>query len=152
EIFVSRLDSPEARPFGLKAADLFGVSPSGEMAVSLNRRFGGPFQRTGTLARIGITGGGTPREVLEDVLWADWAPDGKSFAVVRAVGPKSRIEYPIGTMLYETDGWISHPRISPNGDAVAFMDHPIIGDDGGAVAMVDRSRNKKTLASDFSTE
>jgi Tol biopolymer transport system component len=152
EIFVSRLDSPEARPFGLKSADLFAVSPSGEMAVSLNRRFGGPFQRTGTLARIGVTGGGTPREVLEDVLWADWAPDGKSFAVVRAAGPKSRLEYPIGKVLYETEGWISHPRVSPDGQTVAFLDHPSIGDDGGSVATVDRSGRKKTVASDFSTE
>jgi len=152
EIFVSRLDSPEARPFGLKAADLFGISSSGEMAVSLNRRFAGPFERTGTLARIGITGGGTPREVLEDVLWADWGPDGKSFAVVRVAGPRNRLEYPIGTVLYETEGWISNPRISPKGDAVAFLDHPTIGDDGGAVVLVDRARKKTTLASDFSTE
>ncbi len=152
EIFVSRLDSPEARPFGLKSADLFGVSSSGEMAVSLGRRFGGPFLRTGTLARIGITGGGTPREVLEDVNWADWGPDGKSFAVVRAAGPRNRLEYPIGTALYETEGWISNPRISPKGDAIAFLDHPTIGDDGGSVALVDRAGKKKTLAGDFSTE
>ncbi len=152
EIFVSRLDSPEARPFGLKSADLFAVSSTGEMAVSLGRRFGGPFQRTGTLARIGITGGGTPREVLEDVLWADWGPDGKSFAVVRAVGPRTRLEYPIGTVLYETEGWISNLRVSPTGDTIAFLDHPTVGDDGGAVAVVDRAGKKKTLATDFSTE
>jgi Tol biopolymer transport system component len=152
EIFVSRLDSPEARPFGLKSADLFGVSSSGEMAVSLDRRFSGPFQRTGTLARIGITGGGTPREVLEDVLWADWGPDGKSFAVVRAVGPRNRLEYPIGKVLYETEGWISNPRVSPKGDVIAFLDHPTIGDDGGSVALLDRGGKKKTLAGDFSTE
>jgi Tol biopolymer transport system component len=152
EIFVSRLDSPEARPFGLKSADLFAVSSTGEMAVSLGRRFGGPFQRTGTLAQIGITGGGTPREVLEDVYWADWGPDGKSFAVVRAVGPRTRLEYPIGKVLYETDGWISNPRVSPTGDTIAFLDHPTVGDDGGAVALVDRTGKKKTLAADFSTE
>jgi Tol biopolymer transport system component len=152
EIFVSRLDSPEARPFGLKSADLFAVSSTGEMAVSLDRRFGGPFQRTGTLARIGITGGGTPREVLEGVYWADWGPDGKSFAVVRSAGPRYRLEYPIGTVLYETDGWISNPRVSPKGDEVAFLDHPTIGDDGGSVAVVDSSRKKKTLAGEFSTE
>ncbi|MDQ2979736.1 MAG: protein kinase [Acidobacteriota bacterium] len=152
EIFVSRLDSPEARPFGLKSADVFAISPSGEMAVSLNRRFAGPFQRTGTLARIGVTGGGTPREVQEDVQWADWAPDGKSLAIVRVVGTRSRVEYPIGKALYETEGWVSNPRVSPDGDRVAFMDHPIIGDDGGVVEVVDRAGKRTRLAGEFSTE
>ena len=152
EIFVSRFDSPEARPFGLKASDVFAVSSSGEMAVSLDRRFAGPFERTGTLARIGMTGGGTPREVLEDVQWADWSPDGKSFAVVRVVGTQSRVEYPIGTVLYETQGWLSNPRVSRDGDAVAYLNHPILGDDGGFVEMVDRSRKRTKLAGDFSTE
>jgi Tol biopolymer transport system component len=151
EIYVSRLDSPEARPFGLKGADVFAVSSSGEMAVSLNRRFAGPFQRTGTLARIGVTGGGTPREVQEDVQWADWSPDGKFLAVVRMVGPHFRLEYPIGKVLYETEGWISNPRVSPDGDLVAFLDHPVWGDDGGAVEVVDRSGKKRKLAGDFST-
>ena len=152
EIFVSRLDSPEARPFGLKAADVLAISPSGEMAVSLDRRFAGPFQRTGTLARIGVTGGGTPREIQENVQYADWAPDGKSLAVVRVVGPQSRVEYPIGKVLFETDGWISNPRISPDGERIAFLQHPIFGDDGGAVFVVDRAGKRTKVAGDFSTE
>jgi Tol biopolymer transport system component len=151
EIFVSRLDSPEARPFGLKGADVFAVSSSGEMAVSLNRHYAGPFQRAGTLARIGVTGGGTPREVQEDVQWADWGPDGQSLAIVRVVGSHSRIEYPIGKVLYETEGWLSNLRVSPRGDLVAFLDHSILGDDGGAVCVVDRSGKKRELAADFST-
>jgi Tol biopolymer transport system component len=152
EIFVSRLDSPEARPFGLKGADVFGISGSGEMAVSLERHFAGPFMRSGTLARIGVTGGGTPREVLEDVQWSDWSPDGQSFAVVRVVGTRSRLEYPIGKVLYETEGWLTNPRVSPDGTAVAYMNHPIAGDDGGMVELVDRSGKRTKLAGDFSTE
>ncbi|MEP6994135.1 MAG: protein kinase [Acidobacteriota bacterium] len=152
EIFVSRFDSPEARPFGLKGADVFAVSSSGEMAVSLNRRFGGPFMRTGTLARIGVTGGGTPREVLEDVQCADWGSDGQSLAVVRVVGSHSRLEFPIGTVLYETEGWLSNLRVAPDGESVAFMNHPVLGDDGGAVELVDRARKRSKLAGDFATE
>ena len=71
-----------------------------------------------------MTGGGAPREILEDVQWADWSPDGQSLAVVRDLGGKVRLEYPIGKVLYETAGWISHPRVSPEGDVVAFLDHP----------------------------
>ena len=152
EIFVSRLDSPEARPFGLKSADLLGVSPSGEMAISMGRRFAGAFQRTGTLARIGMTGGGTPREVQEDVQWADWSPDGRSFAVVRAVGPQMQLEYPAGKVLFHTTGWITNPRVSPDGRSVAFLHHPVQGDDGGSVDVVDSAGADHKLAADFSTE
>ena len=45
----------------------------------------GLFQRNGTLARIGITGGGAPREIASDVYWADWTPDGQALAIVRDV-------------------------------------------------------------------
>ncbi len=151
EFFVSRLESPEARPFGLSGADLFAISSSGEMAVGLNRRFVGPFERGGMLARIGMTGGGTPREIQEDVLWADWAPDGQSLAIARLLGAKNRIEYPIGKALYDTEGWVSNLRISPKGDLVAFVDHPAVADDGGSVAVVDREGKVKMLAKDFST-
>ncbi len=37
EIFVSRLDTPESRAFGLPEAEVLSISPSGEMAVSLAR-------------------------------------------------------------------------------------------------------------------
>ncbi len=151
EVFVSRLDSPESRPFGLSRAEVLSVSPSGEMAVSLNRRDAIPFNRTGTLARIGITGGGAPKEVLEDVLWAEWAPDGQNLAVVRQYGGKIRLEFPVGKVLYETAGWISDPRVSARGDDVAFLDHPVQGDDGGSVATVDRSGRRRTISGSFAS-
>ena len=113
EVFVSRLDSPESRPFGLALAEMLSVSASGEMAVSLNRHGSIPFTRTGTLARLGMTGGGAPKEILEDVQFAEWAPDGQSLAVVRQQGGKVRLEFPVGRSLYETAGWISHPRALP---------------------------------------
>ena len=151
EIFVSRLESPEARPFGLQGADVLSISASGEMAVGLNRHFVGPFERAGTLARIGITGGGTPREIQEDVQFADWAPDGQNLAIVRTVGALARIEYPIGKTLYETPGWISHLRISPDGRSLAFLLHPTAGDDGGGVWLIDEAGKSRELAGDFST-
>ena len=39
----------------------------------------------GTLARAPLVGG-APREVLEQVQWADWSADGTSLAVVRDMG------------------------------------------------------------------
>ncbi len=150
EVFIHRPENPESRPFGLPGAEVLAVSRAGEMAVSLNRRVVMPFIRTGRLARIGIAGG-APREIAEDVQWADWGPDGASLAIVRDVGVRNRLEFPMGKVLYETTGWISHPRVSPKGDLIAFIDHPVPGGDGGSAAVVDRSGKKKTLSEGFAT-
>ncbi len=151
EVFVRRLESPEARPFGLAGAEVLAISRSGEMAVSLDRSSSGGFQRTGTLAQLSVAGGAAPRDILEDVEWADWAPDGKSLAVVRMPQGRMRLEYPIGKVLHETSGWISHPRVSPGGDFVAFIDHPSLSDDGGSVVLADRSGRKKALSKPFAS-
>ena len=151
EIFVGRPESPESRPFGLAGAEVLSISKSGDMAVSLNRRVLGGFRRTGTLAQLSVAGGAAPRDMLKEIEWADWGPDGKSLAVARSVPGGMRIEYPIGKVLYETSAWVSHLRVSPDGNLVAFIDHPTPGDDGGSVAAVDRSGKKSSLSKPFST-
>jgi eukaryotic-like serine/threonine-protein kinase len=151
EIFTSHVDTPESRPFGLPGSEVLAVSRSGELAISLGRRAIAGFVRTGMLARMSVAGGAAPRDVLENVLWADWAPNGESLAVVREVGPTSRLEYPVGTVLYQSTGWISHPRVSPRGDRVAFVEHPVPNDDGGMVAVVDREGNRTTLTRVFTS-
>ncbi|MCA1610743.1 MAG: protein kinase [Acidobacteria bacterium] len=148
EIFTGRRESPESRSFGLARAEVLSISKSGDMAVSLERTILGNFRRTGTLAQLSV-GGGEPREILKDVEWADSAPDGKSLAIVRAVQGRMRIEYPAGNVLYETGGWVSHVRLSPGGDLVAFADHPTPGDDGGSIALLDRARKKTSLSGFF---
>ena len=40
------------------------------------------FQQFGTLARMPLAGG-APREILDQVNWADWSPDGSNLAIVR---------------------------------------------------------------------
>jgi Tol biopolymer transport system component len=93
--------------------------------------------------------GGAPREVLEDVEQADWSPDGTKLAVVHYVEGHNRLEYPIGKVLHETPGWISHLRVSPKGDMIAFLDHQIQEDDRGWVAVMDLTGNKKTLSGEW---
>ncbi len=152
EIFGGRPESPESRPFGLVGAEVFAISKSGEMAVSLNRRAaGGGFQRTGTLAQLSVAGGAAPRDILKEIECADWSPDGKSLAIARVVSGKMRLEYPAGKILYETHGWVSHPRVSPDGTLIAFIDHPTPGDDGGSIATVDRSGRMKKLSEPFAS-
>jgi Tol biopolymer transport system component len=145
EIFSTRPESPESRPFGLQNAEVLAISPTGEMAVLLKSRNIEPFIFGGVLARVPL-GGGAPREILEGVQWADWSPDGSNLAVVRDLGGQNRLEYPIGKVLYQTAGWISHPRISRDGKSVAFIDHPVRRDDAGAVAMVDSAGKKQILS------
>jgi Tol biopolymer transport system component len=148
DVFTTRVGSPESRSLGVSGAEILGISSTGEIALSLESRQVSNMVFTGTLARMPIVGG-APRQVLESVQWADWSPDGTAMAVVRNVGGKNRLEYPIGKTLYETGGWISHPRISPKGDGVAFIDHPVQGDTIGSVALVDRAGKKRTLTSDY---
>ena len=145
EIFSARQGTVESRSLGLGRAELLAVSSTGEMALALGSHPVGTWVNVGTLARAPLAGG-APRPILENVEWADWAPDGNSLAVVRNVGGHDRLEFPIGKILYETSGgWISYPRVSPKGDFVAFIDHPNQGDDGGSVAVVDLSGKKKNL-------
>jgi eukaryotic-like serine/threonine-protein kinase len=71
--------------------------------------------------------------------------------VVREFSGQSRLEYPIGKVLYQTGGWISHPRVSPNNDMVAFIEHPIRRDDAGSIATVDLAGKKKILSTGWET-
>jgi dipeptidyl aminopeptidase/acylaminoacyl peptidase len=53
---------------------------------------------------------------------ADWSPDGTSLAVVRRGKRRDRLEFPIGKVLYESQGFIIYPRVSRQGDAIAFLE------------------------------
>jgi eukaryotic-like serine/threonine-protein kinase len=144
EIFTSRPESPESRSLGLPSADLLAVSPSGEMAVSLDHRHKYEWKASGTLARVSLSGGGV-RLMLADVRQADWSPDGRSLAVIREVSGRDRLEYPVGQVLWEHGAWLSQPRISRDGQLVAFVEHPVAGDNGGSVCVVDDAGRKQTL-------
>src|SRR5580704_2701534 len=145
EIFSADPKIPGARSLGLPATQLLAVSSSGEMAVlqSVDNHF--LRARRGTLAQVPLTGG-SPRQLAENIDWADWSPDGTTLAVVRNVNNKQRLEFPLGHVLYETAGWISHPRISLKGDQIAFLDHPLYPDDKGAVSIVDLEGHKRVLS------
>ena len=144
-MFTNRPESPESRALGSGKVHILAISRLGEMAVLLERTFIAHRQFMGTLAQAPLSGG-SPREVAEDVTDADWTPDGDKLAIVRASGGHYRIEFPIGKVLYETNGWISDIRFSKSGDLIAFLDHQIFPDDAGAVAVVDLSGNKRVLS------
>jgi Tol biopolymer transport system component len=154
QLYLARTDDTVSREFGLKNAELLAISKNGELAVRLNTVFMSGYERAGTLARVPL-GGGTPREVLENVQDADWSADGQSLAVVRFVPETShwRLEYPIGHVLLDGINWMSHPKISPDGKWIAFADHENpVGDDQGSIAVVDMQGHEKKLSSGWIAE
>ncbi|MCU1297005.1 MAG: hypothetical protein JWO91_1283 [Acidobacteriaceae bacterium] len=151
EIYSTLANAPLAHPLGISSADLLALSRTNELALSVNGMHGGHLDFVnGTLASEPVAGG-APREILEDVRWADWSPDGK-LAVVHHVPGRIRLEYPIGNVLYETTGTISHIRISPQGDRIAYMDHPEASDDRGSVCITDTAGHRTTLSSGWDSE
>jgi len=144
DVYMTRPESPESRPFGLKDASLFGVSPTGDLAVMLGARTASrSYERFGTLARIPLAGG-SPRPILDDVRYADWGPDGKELMVERTVAGRHRIEFPIGKVVYESAERIDTPRLSPDGRSVAFFEGSLSG--GIALRLVENGGAARTLA------
>src|SRR5437867_5003641 len=151
DVYVAGRDDPGARSLGVSGDPLLAVSRKGDLAILTHAQYLYHFSYVGTLALL-PPGGGSPRELLENVREADFAPDGETLAVVRAERDKNVLEYPAGRVLYETPGWISYMRISPDGDRVAFLDHSVIVDDRGDVAVVDRNGKTTVLSHDWEAE
>ena len=148
ELFITSPESPQSRSLERHGEELMSISSAGDIALLTNVNVTGTYTQSGTLARMPINGG-DPREILDGVQWADWAPDGKQLAIVRDMGGKNRLEFPIGKVIHETPGWISHPRVSPDGTLVAFLEHPQVGDDSGGVHVTDLQGKDKMLADNF---
>jgi eukaryotic-like serine/threonine-protein kinase len=151
QLYMARTDENGARDLGLKNAELLSISKTGELAIRVNTSFYTGYARSGTLARVPLSGG-TPREVLDNVQDAEWSAQGDTMAVVRYV-PETRhwrLEYPIGHVLLDGINWISQPRISPDGKWIAFGDHENpVGDDEGSLAIIDMQGHEKKLQSGF---
>jgi dipeptidyl aminopeptidase/acylaminoacyl peptidase len=146
----ARIGSPESGTLELPNADLLAISSTGQLALQQDRVAAEPYVSTGTLAEAPLSGGEAPRERLKGVQWADYSPDGKRIAIVHDAGGRNRLESPVGTVLYESSGWIGHPRFSPTGDAIALIDHWSRIGDMGSVMLLDLAGGKpRTLSKDW---
>jgi len=123
ETFTTRTDSPESRPLGLPSALLQSISPRGQMLLDLVQEKDG--SRVGyTLAQAPLAGG-APRPILEVArrVYADWAPDGEAFALLRRDDERGwSIEYPQGKVLWRSEFFTWGLRVAPAGDALAFCE------------------------------
>jgi dipeptidyl aminopeptidase/acylaminoacyl peptidase len=145
------VDSPESRPLDLPDANVLAISRFGQLALTLGAHLEGVLTY-GTLAHVSIAGG-TPRQMVEDVKFADWSPDGSELAIVRRVDGRDRLEFPIGKVLVEPGAGdrtgLGFPRIAPDGRRVAFVQYRSPGSLFGNVAIVDQSGAITALSDEY---
>ncbi len=146
EIYSVGLAGQESRPLGIGDAMLLSISSGDELALKLHPRLW-TGQMHGTLARVPLAGG-SPRELLENVLDADWSPDGSALAIVRLdSGVKFVIEFPQGKPLLEEHVSVRFLRISPDGRRMAVA-AGLPPWSGSSVFLADRAGAKKVLGED----
>lgn len=151
QLFTTVGNSLLSQPLGFTNSVLLGISRSTELALVSGGSHSGQLETiNGMLASAPLAGGGA-KELLSDVRWADWDANDR-LAVVHDVDGQSRLEYPIGNVLYKSSGWISNIRFSPRGDLIAFMDHPVLWDDRGVVSVTDLSGHVRTLCDGWEAE
>lgn len=159
ELYSIQLKTGEINTLEIKDASVFAISSAGQKAIALNpKRY--IFVNRSTLSKLSQADE-KPIKLSENVQEADWHPliqvrsessDTDSLAVVRDNEEKNCLEFPIGNTIYETSGWISHPRFSPDGNKIAFIEHPLLHDDAGCVVVLDlqkKNRRKQILSNDW---
>lgn len=149
EVYSVRAEFPQSAKVDLPSAALLALSSTGDIEVAVDRVQESWFLY-GTMAQAQMTGG-TPRAQAKEVIAADYAPDGKTLAVVRRADRKVQVEYPEGKTIYTTAGYVDYVRVSPSGKQVAFAEHPVYGDDRGWVGFIDEAGNHKQLTQEFGT-
>jgi eukaryotic-like serine/threonine-protein kinase len=147
QLYSVRPEFAQSTKLDLPGAALLALSPGGDVQLLLDLDNHINFIN-GTMAQAQMAGG-TPRSVEKDVIAADYAPDGRTLAIVRHANRKVQLEYPAGKVLYATAGYMDYMRVSPDGKQVAFIEHPVYDDDRGWVALVDEAGNQKQLTGEF---
>ena len=146
-VYSTLIESPATARVESSGAVLASISHAGELALLRSPQFD-TIDFAGTLA-VQQANGGAPRELAEGVQYADYSPTG-ALLVVRNGPPRARLELPAGTVLYESTGKITHPRISPDGQWIAFVDLPAHGQGEAAIALVDRAGKLRPLCKGWS--
>ena len=162
ELYTMSLKTKETRQLGIKNTEIFSISSAGDMAIALKPGDWNGFSSKATLAKLTLSGG-LPLKLSEDIQWADWHPsknaqsslsDEQFLAVVRDGNGRNCLEFPIGNVIFETGGWISHPRFSADGKKIAFIEHPIPLDDEGFIVFLDledKSKKKQILTNEWAS-
>jgi dipeptidyl aminopeptidase/acylaminoacyl peptidase len=150
-VHTVRVDGPESHSLDLPDANVLAISRSGEIAVALGPHADGIIT-AGTLARAPLAGG-APRQIVENVTFADWSPDGAELAIVRRLDGRDQLEFPIGTVLFAPSRGqgtgLGFSRVSPDGRRVAFVQYSSPGQLSGRVMAVDQSGTVTPLSGEY---
>jgi hypothetical protein len=148
-VYTVRPDSPESSAVALPPAMPLAVSATGELALALGTHRRG-IMTYGTLAQVPMIGG-VPRELQEQVKYADWTADGRELAIVRRERDRDVLEFPAGNVIAEPAalGGFSFVRISPRGDAVAAFELNSPGALLGKVTIFDRSGTRRATSTPY---
>jgi Tol biopolymer transport system component len=144
-VFETRLTGPESRRWEPAGASLASMSRSGVFALLLDCRIDWS-GCTGTLAEM-PRGGGAPRELLEDVASADWAPDGTQLAAIQALDGKFQLQFPLDHTLYTSAARLGSLRVSRRGDRMAFVERDTNAGGKSTLKMIDLEGGVTTLSS-----
>ena len=134
------LDGSNSRTFAAANGVLTAVSEKGDLAMI----------RSSKLWRVSQQGQ-QMSELAQGLRCADWLPNGKDLALVRAKGSESQVEFPAGHIIYHSPAYIDNLRVSPNGDELAFLEHPVRDSYQGYPVVVDRLGNARRLTSLWSS-
>ena len=118
QIYSVRMEFPQSTKLDLPSAALLALSSSGDVELTLDTAYHANLL-SGTMAQTQMAGG-TPRSLEKEVIAADYAPDGKTLAVVRHANRKVQLEYPAGKVLYTTSGYLDYVRVSPSASRLRF--------------------------------
>jgi hypothetical protein len=146
-VFETRPTGPESRAVGPASASLASVSSTGELAILVGCRLDWS-NCVGTLAHM-PQGGGAPREILENVLSADWTPDGASLAAIQATGGEFQVQFPPSNPLYTSLNRLGFLRFSPGGDRLAFVEYHLLDDEEGVLMVMDLSGAATAIGGDW---
>jgi eukaryotic-like serine/threonine-protein kinase len=152
----TRTDNPESRALDVPHGNLLAVSRSGDLAIAVGPHLDG-VMTYGTLARVPIAGG-APRELAENVKFADWSSDGEHLAVIRSDGVDrvngvDRIEYPLGKTLFlppagEGRG-LGFVRVAPGDKSLAFIHYRDPQSLIGRVCVIDAGGKVRVLTDEY---
>ncbi|HTL43823.1 MAG TPA: WD40 repeat domain-containing serine/threonine protein kinase [Vicinamibacterales bacterium] len=150
KLFSTRPGSPDSAALTVPDADLMAVSgATSEMLATLGAVPVFSYYTRGTLARASIAGG-APRALLENVIAADFSPDGQALAAIVGVPGEFSLQFPVGSERLKTPYAMSDVRVAPDGHQLAFLSHASGGDEGD-VRVISTSGEQRTVSSGWIT-
>ena len=148
ELFTTGADSRAFRSLGVGKAELLSVSGAGKLAVLLNPTLSPRVRAHGHLAVVPALGAArasspptcstrTGRRTAGRWRWSGAGAEGTT------------LEFPLGTVVFRSTGFVSDPRVSATGNRVAFLDHPRAGDSAARVMVVGKDGRAEAWSSLF---